>query len=338
MNGSPYTRDLGNLADQLRRMTATAVGDTSIETPDLMDVILFIERVVQVVRQAFEDVYAVLLQVRFFDPSAGLTAPKRLRKIKHSLAMVTVRSRYRDAEEICSRLHHLGQEYDRTIGPIVSGTAASQEWPHIFYLLDEYEGRIINMVQAAVYDVQALLEREPTESNLRESSAIARDRAEEIKAALSKLQELQTAILGSSGQEGLLELITVSDRGGLAAALTVGEIRVGDTYNTTGAGAVGRGATASSFTINTWDRLENKDTAALAGELAALRAALKERATNPEHDLAVGEVGMAQVAAEKGDGPTVMEHLGRAGQWTFGIATSIGTALAGAAIKTALGI
>jgi hypothetical protein len=69
-----------------------------------------------------------------------------------------------------------------------------------------------------------------------------------------------------------------------------------------------------------------------------LRAELKTRATNAEHDFVTGEVASAQLAAERGDGPSAMAHLARVGKWALDVATAIGTTLAFAAIKAAMGI
>ena len=114
---------------------------------------------------------------------------------------------------------------------------------------------------------------------------------------------------------------------------------MGDTYNVQGAGAVGPGATAHNTTINqAWNQLPDHDTAKLAEELSALRTELKARATEPEHDLATAEVASAQLAAEKGDGPGALQFLTRAGKWALGVATTIGTPLAAAALKAALGL
>ena len=59
------------------------------------------------------------------------------------------------------------------------------------------------------------------------------------------------------------------------------------------------------------------DLAKLADELAQLRAAMKQEATEPEHDVATGNVAMAEKAAKAEDGPKVLEYLKAAGQWAW---------------------
>ena len=76
----------------------------------------------------------------------------------------------------------------------------------------------------------------------------------------------------------------------------------------------------------------------LASELAQLRLNLKERAVEPEHDMAVGSIAEAEQAAKEGDGPRALRHLKTAGKWTLDVATSIGKTVAAEAIKASLGM
>lgn len=80
------------------------------------------------------------------------------------------------------------------------------------------------------------------------------------------------------------------------------------------------------------------DLAALVSELATLRQALKGAAKTAEHDAAIGEVAMAETAAKKGDGPSVMQRLKSAGQWVLDVAIQKGLTMAVTALKSALGV
>lgn len=118
------------------------------------------------------------------------------------------------------------------------------------------------------------------------------------------------------------------------------ELVMGDKYEISGqAGAVGRNARAKDMTFQQlWQgQREQLDLPRLAGELEILRLELKRQATTREHDAAVAEVGAAAEAAEHGDGPEALSRLRRAGQWALGAATAIGTGVAAAAIKVAIG-
>lgn len=79
------------------------------------------------------------------------------------------------------------------------------------------------------------------------------------------------------------------------------------------------------------------DLPALAEELGRLRATMRQEASEPEHDEALGAVASAEKAAKQGDGPRALEYLKAAGKWTLGIAEKIGTELAVAAMKKMMG-
>ena len=53
---------------------------------------------------------------------------------------------------------------------------------------------------------------------------------------------------------------------------------------------------------------------------------------------ALTAVSEAEEAAEKGDGPTALERLKAAGQWTLDVATRVGIPVAQKAIQTAMGL
>jgi len=114
-----------------------------------------------------------------------------------------------------------------------------------------------------------------------------------------------------------------------------------DKYDISGqAGAVGPDSQARDITFNQmWrDQSQNINLPILAQELARLRSALRQEACSPEHDIAMGDVANAEIAAKDGDGPKVLEHLRAAGKWALSCAEKIGTGVVVAAIKTALGI
>ena len=149
--------------------------------------------------------------------------------------------------------------------------------------------------------------------------------------ALVAVEALKTAIEGA--EPGWPEL-TMDDN----HPSNPGGSIMRDQYNVNKAGAVGPRSTAHhiSFT-QVWDE-SDIDLPALGKELTALRTAMRRKASTPAHDMAIAEVASAEVAAEKGDGPSVLEHLARAGRWALGIASAIGAALAAEVIKKAAGL
>ncbi len=322
------------LSDQLHRMTAAVVRGDQIGDADVRTVLRFINKVVQVVDQAFEDVYAVLVDVRLLQP--GDLVSGRLVEVRRDVALLLSRSRYRDAEEICSRLHHLSEDYSATIRPIVAGIEDRQAWEQVYYLLDEYEGRIISMVQSVIEDIDRMLEA-VTVSDLPAVRVAAGARAEDVRTALRQLGGLRNQILGLSQGAGLLELMNGDDRAQVTTMIQ--EVHMGDSYQVTGAAAVGPHARADHVSINqTWNELAGIDLATLSGELEALRREMRSQSAAPQHDMATAEVAAAQVAAQEGDGPRVAQHLAKAGSWALGVATAIGTTVASAALKAALGV
>lgn len=119
------------------------------------------------------------------------------------------------------------------------------------------------------------------------------------------------------------------------------EVHVGDRITNTGQRViVTRGGQANNVSLNqTWnERAAGIDLAALATQLGQLRKALREESETVEQDKAVGVIADAEDAAKNGDGATALERLSKAGQWTLGVAEKIGTTVAAAAIKSALGL
>jgi hypothetical protein len=108
-----------------------------------------------------------------------------------------------------------------------------------------------------------------------------------------------------------------------------GTVSMGDTYN----------VATNVLSQQVWLDLQGQvDLSSLADELAALRKTMREKATQPEHDVALGEVASAERAARSNDGATVLERLRSAGKWAFECASEIGVSLVAEVIKKAMGI
>jgi len=76
----------------------------------------------------------------------------------------------------------------------------------------------------------------------------------------------------------------------------------------------------------------------LAEELSKLRQAMKQQATEAEHDIAVSDIAKAEQAAKSKDTSKIAEYLQSAGKWTLDIASKFGVPVAIEAIKLAAGI
>jgi hypothetical protein len=181
-------------------------------------------------------------------------------------------------------------------------------------------------------------------------SALRDSIIDQIRLPLSATEDIATEII--SGSEGTVDVVP-SSRNPDANIVVVNQIspyfgpmlssergiNVGDTYNVGQAGAVGSGASASNMTFNQLlTQGGGIDLKQLASELNQLQREMESRATEAEHNSAVDEVTQAAIAAERGDTSALRAHLERVGKWGLATANAIGTSLAAAAIKSALGI
>jgi hypothetical protein len=197
------------LASQIRDMTKTAVADQRIGDQDLVPILEFIGSVVLVVEQAFTTIYTQLIKLSHARPE-DLLEPRRTQLLE-SLDSVLERSRYRDVEEICSRLHHLSDHYSAAIRPKLGHLESESEWAQVFALLDEYEGHIVMLVRSRVWNIRESLRTAKT-SDLDGIKKSAKSALDEFRSALADLWQLRNQILGLSGEVGLLELLETGRR------------------------------------------------------------------------------------------------------------------------------
>ena len=122
------------LANQLDGMTRSAVADQRIVDADLVPVLRFIGQVVVLVQQAFGDVLASLIEFSYLR-AEDLREPRRT-ELLSSIDNLLARSRYRDVEEICSRLHSLSELFDQAVRPKLGRLAEESEWGQVFELLE----------------------------------------------------------------------------------------------------------------------------------------------------------------------------------------------------------
>ena len=105
--------------------------------------------------------------------------------------------------------------------------------------------------------------------------------------------------------------------------------------------AIGSENTVTTGNINfqqLWNESSGSiDLARLSEELDQLRSAMRQAASEVEHDEAVGAVASAEKAAKQGDGPSALQFLKAAGKWAWDTANKIGAAVAVEAIKRAMG-
>lgn len=175
----------------------------------------------------------------------------------------------------------------------------------------------------------------------------------ELESCLAELA--QFAYISVSGQSftitraGLDYLRAVRDRNRSTTAgnITIGKMHVdnrnqysGDHYDNRNnqVGVQGPGAKAENITQQADHRQVPVNLTALADELDNLRQKMAEEARSAADYHAVAEIQAAIEATSAKDEPSIRQHLANAGQWALDVAKSIGTELAVAALKHALGI
>ena len=122
----------------------------------------------------------------------------------------------------------------------------------------------------------------------------------------------------------------------LSGNIMVQLICMGDSYITQNAGIVGSNASGNIVNQSVDQRI--LDLSELAKELGQLRIAMKRVAIDPQHDVVIGQIAMAEIEAKAGNESKVLEYLKSAGRWAFDQATKIGVSTASAALKHALQI
>ena len=126
----------------------------------------------------------------------------------------------------------------------------------------------------------------------------------------------------------------------MAPQIQIGLLNTGSIYSAGQAGAMGPHAYASEMSFDQVCAREFSlmDMRALARELASLRLAMRERAVDPEQDIAIGNIAAAEAAAKQGDASSVARLLKGVGTWSLEVATKIGVSVASKAIEKSMGL
>lgn len=332
--------ELSEVVNQIEDLAYSVAGSQAVDATELRRVLGFVTKVVQVVDHAFQDVLALLIELTYV--TAADLREGRLQELSKAMDLLVARSRYRDAEEICSRLHHLREQFEEWIAPTIQHLDCADRWQSALWLLEEREGRIIMLVQRSISELREMCKGATARTIYRVRKRAAA-KATGIRCALIELRSVTNEIMGLSGRPGFLELTRERDRLASRASIFMnkGAVIVSrDTYSGGQVGAMGPHAHAHDISFEqVWIQSSKTiDLKKLREELERLRAAMKARAKSADEDAAVGAVAAAEGAARKGDGPGALQHLKNAGRWALDAATEIGTTVAAAAINKALGV
>jgi hypothetical protein len=236
----PISDDLGRVLQDINGMMRAVVSSQSqLEDPTVRRTLTFLSQVILVVEQAFEDILTVLVDIQFLEDSPSLHT--ELRVLRKRVELLTARSYYRDAAEICSRLKHLRENYDNFIRPAVRHLPGFSDWQGLFGLIEEREGRIISLVERTAGHL-ALLLSQAESGDLAPLKTYSSQQTADLRSILSDLHTLNSRILGFSGNAGFLEL--TRDRNTLEREVNQvhvyqGEVNMGSRYQV---GDVGAGA------------------------------------------------------------------------------------------------
>lgn len=181
----------------------------------------------------------------------------------------------------------------------------------------EYQPRIISLK-----DLPVVRNKVTEEIRLFEEEFVDLEKREEVQTYTQMLMEKQSSV-------GCYNSKT---RGIYINELVVSK------YHAEQVGAQGPGAFANNNNFNqTKNIYKDLDMESLTKDLERLRLKLKEQATETSHDVAVGQVALAEEAARLGNRPEAVSYLLKTGKWVLDIANQIGTSVITDVIKANLG-
>lgn len=114
---------LGNIVDEVEGVALASAKLEAITDDELSEILSFLAKVSHVVEQAFCDVLAILIEIKFLRPRD--LSSNKIHDLRRKTALVLARSRYRDAEEICSRLGHLKEKYEMELASLIDRLVCS---------------------------------------------------------------------------------------------------------------------------------------------------------------------------------------------------------------------
>jgi hypothetical protein len=196
-------QQFAELVEQIDRMVETVTTTPSLSDSELRRVLRFLSQMIQVVEQAFQDVLTLLIEIKYLN-ATDLGLPKII-DLQKQIDLLTARSYYRDAAEICSRLKHLRMDFDEYVRPAVLDLPDFTGWRGVLGLIEDREGRIIMLIENTARQMADMLGT-LDQHTLPKARHAASQSVEELRGLLSELHELNGRILGYSGATGFIEL------------------------------------------------------------------------------------------------------------------------------------
>jgi hypothetical protein len=200
------TDDIRPLVEQLEKMVLSVTSDRNINDSDLRRVLRFVSKIVQVVNQAFLNIYPILIEIKFLKMEDLQTG--KLPEILKELELLNSRDYYRDIELICGQLKELSNQYKEQIEPIIHclNINTRENFEQVFMLLEQHEGYIMFIIKEMTYKLRYSLTRINSPLKLEKVKKDVEKDAEKFRITLDELQVISNKILGISGKDGFLEL------------------------------------------------------------------------------------------------------------------------------------
>jgi Effector-associated domain 11 len=224
-----------DLINQLKLMTQAVIDSANIDVTDSRKVLRFISKLTQVINQAFNNIYPILIEVSLLrDSDLG---SDKIQELRREVKLLTSRDYYRDVQLICGQLNELQGQYRDNIEPIINNFTANQknEFKEVFYLIDQHEGYLIRIVNDMTYEIDQKLDNLNRTHSVDDLVSFASEQAQIFKQSINELNLLGNKILGVSGKEGLLELLStdkLSDAKNVIHNITLAnEIVMGDKFS-----------------------------------------------------------------------------------------------------------
>ena len=213
---SKYDKLVSAMRDFLRAVTQ----DGNLGENDLHQVLSFVSDVAQVVDQAFSDVLRVFAKYEHISEVDLMMA--NLPLLASELKGLRSRQYYKDAGDICGQLKTLSYTYTANIAPCIKHLIRADEWREFFWLLDEREGQVVELVNESVGKLQKSLyiytcfpefdayywveQGDSMLPSLDTIHNVALESSKQIRSMIAEIKEIKNAILGLSGKPGLLQL------------------------------------------------------------------------------------------------------------------------------------
>ncbi len=203
--------ELKKLMNQLEIMVETVSNDPTIQYPELRRILRFINKVILVVDQAFQDVLNTFDGLRYVTDKEVQSGDLNL--LVEDVELLRKRDRYRDVEYICGRLYTLKEIFHQQIKPVIDKQAYNLDgWKEVFWLIEDREGKIIMMVDKLIWDIRnTIIKFESNQITLEELKIKANDSYHQLKFSIEELHKLNNKIMGFSGEAGIMELTSIGD-------------------------------------------------------------------------------------------------------------------------------